>query len=159
VHNVVDRLADRQFPDTDPNDPIDNIILHCWFTKFKRTVDLLYKIVRVAENISGSEGIRAIKSMSNEKYLAKKELYKGFHCLFQAIKVAAATSFNSTHDSARLSLSEEALMELKHHCIYDQFRSIDKCKNRRKLLKLTEAFRILFVFNTTKGVWDNYTVQ
>jgi hypothetical protein len=44
-------------------------------------------------------------------------------------------------------------MELKHHCIYDQFRSSDKCKNGRKLLKLTEAFLILFVFNTTKGVW------
>jgi hypothetical protein len=81
-HDVVDRLTDRQFPDTDPNDPIDNIILHCWFTKFERTIGLLHKIERVAGNISGSEGIRAVKSMSNEKYLAKKELCKGSHSLF-----------------------------------------------------------------------------
>jgi hypothetical protein len=32
-HDVVDCSADSQFPSIDPNDPIDNIILHCWFTK------------------------------------------------------------------------------------------------------------------------------
>jgi serine/threonine protein kinase len=78
-YDVVDRLADRQFPETDPSDPIDNIILNCWFTKFERTVDLLHQ---VAENISGSEGIRAVKSMSDESYLSKKELCKGFYSLF-----------------------------------------------------------------------------
>lgn len=98
-HDVVDRLADRQFPDTDPNDPIDIIILDCWFTKFERTVDLLHEIQRVAGNISGSEGIRAVKSMSDEKYLAQKELCEGFHSLLledgsgQAVKIAAAGFF------------------------------------------------------------------
>ncbi|KAF4633968.1 hypothetical protein G7Y89_g4146 [Cudoniella acicularis] len=32
--------GDRQFPDTDPNGPIDNIILNCWFTKLEQTIDL-----------------------------------------------------------------------------------------------------------------------
>jgi hypothetical protein len=49
--------------------------------------------------------------MSNEKYLAKKKLCKGFPGLFledgsnQAVKVPAASSFNSRNESARLSLS------------------------------------------------------
>lgn len=80
-HEVVNRLADRQFPNTDPNDPIDNIILMCWLTKFERTVDLLHEIQQVAKNISGSDSIRAVKTMSDENYLAKKELCEGFHSL------------------------------------------------------------------------------
>jgi hypothetical protein len=51
-HDVVDRLADCQFPETDPNDPIDNIILHRWFTKFEQNVDLVHERKRVAGNIS-----------------------------------------------------------------------------------------------------------
>ncbi|KAH6706198.1 kinase-like domain-containing protein [Leptodontidium sp. MPI-SDFR-AT-0119] len=95
-HDVVNRLADRQFPDTDPDDPIDNIILKCWLTKFERAVDLLHEIER---------------SMSDEKYLAKKELCEGFHSLLledgshQAVKIATTASLGSANESAPLSLS------------------------------------------------------
>ncbi|MCJ1255433.1 hypothetical protein MMC24_003249 [Lignoscripta atroalba] len=44
----VDRLMDGQFPATDPQNPIDNIIIDCWLGKFPSIADLSRRIQEVA---------------------------------------------------------------------------------------------------------------
>ena len=44
----VDRLMDCQFPATDPQDPIDDIISNCWIGTFRSIADLSQQIRKVA---------------------------------------------------------------------------------------------------------------
>jgi hypothetical protein len=82
-HDVFIRLAERQFPDSDSRDPIDNIIVGCWSTRFKRTPDLVHEVLRFAENTTGSESVQTVNLMSDQKFISKKELCKGFYHLLE----------------------------------------------------------------------------
>jgi serine/threonine protein kinase len=44
----VNRLMDCQFPDTDPEDPIDSIISDCWLGKFESIADIPKRICKAA---------------------------------------------------------------------------------------------------------------
>lgn len=43
-HDQVNRLLDGKFPATDPNDPIDRIIVNCWNGLYSRVVDLVEEL-------------------------------------------------------------------------------------------------------------------
>jgi len=81
-HTLVRNLVGLRFPGTDPNDPIDNIIVKYRPTKFRRTADLVDEIQRVAKEVGGLEGIREVKPMSDEQYLAMRERCEGCCRLF-----------------------------------------------------------------------------
>ena len=48
-HEQVNRLSDRAFPDTDPQDPVDSVIKDCWLGKFERINDLSKHIQLIAK--------------------------------------------------------------------------------------------------------------
>ena len=76
----VDRLINRVFPDTDPQDPVDSTITGCWFGKFERTRDLLKHIQLIAKSDAtyqtNKEKYDAAYQTSKEKYNATYQTNK-----------------------------------------------------------------------------------
>jgi serine/threonine protein kinase len=51
----LDRLMRHQYPETDPNDPIDEIISSCWNSRFQSIAQLSKQVKKVARTVNNQE--------------------------------------------------------------------------------------------------------
>ena len=80
-YDRVETLCARQFPDLEPDNPIDNIISRCWKGKFAQVADILREIEKIAAEQGILDSISGTESLSNVEYLAKRKLCEHYYSL------------------------------------------------------------------------------
>lgn len=81
-HEVVNRLCDKQFPATNPEDPIDDVISRCWLGRFPSIADLVDHIQRVLalDQIDHIQGVVAF----DPAYEARKKQCEQYYELLRS---------------------------------------------------------------------------
>lgn len=74
----VNRLINQQFPATEPQDPIDNIISDCWLGKFESIAEVSKRVHEVVTFDTSEEAF-------GETYRARKEECKQYYKLLQTL--------------------------------------------------------------------------
>jgi hypothetical protein len=74
----VNRLINRQFPATEPQDPIDNIISDCWLGKFESIAEVSKRVHEVATFGASWEAF-------GETYRARKEECEQYYELLRTL--------------------------------------------------------------------------
>ena len=80
-YDRVQTLLARQFPDLEPDNPIDNIISRCWNGEFAQVADILREIEKIAAEQGILDSISGTESLSNVEYLAKRKLCEHYYSL------------------------------------------------------------------------------
>ena len=79
---MVNRLCDKQFPATNPEDPIDDIISHCWLGKFPSIADLADHIQTLVASDQTDHIQRAMAL--DQAYQAMEKQYEQYYRLLQS---------------------------------------------------------------------------